>query len=256
MFFRAPIFLLSIFGLALLVSVTLPHPAAQAQTSHVSATAASAAVAPSLGKVTVSRPSKPLWSDLTASQQASLKPLETRWDNLGESSKRRWLALSKDYSRLSIEEQRTLHSRMTEWAALSGRERVQARLNFAQLKQLAPSDRKAKWEAYQALSKEDKRKLADMAPARPKSAAVPVRPVPAQKLVQVPPPPLKGEHGARIEIAPASSATRRTSLPVTLSTAYEGQVPSPVAATPTVSVTPAPGLMPVSPALAPADSQQ
>ena len=52
---------------------------------------------------------------------------------------------------MSGAEQAKLHSRMTEWAALSPQQRTQARLNFAETKQLSPDDKKAKWEAYQAL---------------------------------------------------------------------------------------------------------
>ena len=48
---------------------------------------------------------------------------------------------------------------MTEWAALSPQQRAQARLNFAEIKRLPADERKAKWEAYQALQPEEKRKL-------------------------------------------------------------------------------------------------
>lgn len=198
-------------GASLLLGVAMPAPAAQAQADKMPATATAAL--PGAGKVAAPSASTPLWTDLTVAQQTALQPLETHWNALGESNKRRWLALSRNYSRLTPDDQRTLHGRMTEWAALSGRERVQARLNFAEVKQLAPSERKAKWEAYQALSEADKRKLADKAPVRPKSAAVPVRPVPAKSLVQVPPPPLKGEHGPRIELAPRAESAHRASLP-------------------------------------------
>ena len=75
-------------------------------------------------------------------------------------------------------EQDKLHSRMTEWAALSPQQRTQARLNFAETKQLSPDDKKAKWEAYQALPPEEKRKLAAGA-AKPPPTAAAVKPVAA-----------------------------------------------------------------------------
>lgn len=143
----------------------------------------------------------PLWTELPASQQAVLKPLNGLWDSLSESQKRKWIEVSHNYANLPPAEQQTMHGRMTGWAALSSRQRVQARLNFAEVKQLAPSEHKAMWEAYQALSEDDKRTLADKAPMRPKSAAIPVRPVPVQKLVQVPAALPKGEHGAKIMLA-------------------------------------------------------
>lgn len=219
----------------LLIGVALPSVGAQAQIAK-SPAAVSAAGA---GKVNTPTPAKPRWVELTPLQQTALKPLEMQWEDLGESQKRRWIALSRNYARLSAEAQRTLHGRMTEWATLSGRERVQARLNFAEVKQLAPNERKAKWEAYQALSEEDRRKLAEKAPVRPKSAAVPVRPVPAQKLVQVPPPPLKGEHGPRIELAPPKAAP-------------EAPTQSPVATMPSIAAAPVPTAQMPAPAPAPA----
>ena len=57
-------------------------------------------------------------------------------------------------------EQLKLHARMNEWVALSQQERTQARLNFAQSKQVPQSHKSATWEAYQALSQEEKAKLA------------------------------------------------------------------------------------------------
>lgn len=224
-----------LFGFALI--------GAQGQTANP-ATAASSA--PVFTKTPLSTPSKPLWSELTNAQHASLKPLATRWDSLSEAHKRRWLALSKNYASLSAAEQHTLHGRMTEWAALTGRERVQARLNFAEVNQLAPDERTAKWETYQALSDEDKRKLADNASVRPKGAAVPVRPVAAQKLVQVPPPPRKGEHGPRIQLAPPAGVGITTSKPVVQDSAPASPAPNSGMTTPAAT---APG--PISPVTVP-----
>src|SRR6516225_6222944 len=59
--------------------------------------------------------SKPLWRELTARQQKALQPLAPYWDDLAESHKRKWLALSRDYAKMTPEEQEVLHSRMTEW---------------------------------------------------------------------------------------------------------------------------------------------
>lgn len=227
-------------GAALLLGFALSTSYVQAQPGKLQAPTSSQGI----GKTAA--PVRPVWSELTAAQQASLKPLEAHWNTLSESHKRRWLALSRDYFRLSIEQQDTLHGRMTEWADLSGRQRIQARLNFAEVKQLAPNERKAKWEAYQALSEEHKRNLADTAPVRPRSTAVPVRLVPAQKLVQVPPPPSKGEHGARIQLAPP--VAQRTSLPVVPEATLETSVSNPaVPAAPVMPTLPSPAMIPAVP---------
>jgi len=145
--------------------------------------------------------SKPLWRDLSARQQRALEPLALQWNSLTEPHKRKWLALSRNYAKLSAAEQEVLHSRMTEWATLSNQQRSQARLNFAEVKQVPVDERKAKWEAYQALSEEERRELAARAKPRP-GAAVSIRPVPAQKLVQLPTAASDAQHTPRIQLAP------------------------------------------------------
>jgi hypothetical protein len=130
--------------------------------------------------------SKPAWQDLTPVQQGSLKPLAANWNTLGESQKRKWIAMAKNYPSLAPTEQAKLHSRMTEWVSLSQRQREQARLNFAQSKQLSPSQKAAKWKAYQELSPEEKQKLATSASHKPAGVAAAAKPVPPQKLAVVP----------------------------------------------------------------------
>ncbi|MDO8250468.1 MAG: DUF3106 domain-containing protein [Rhodoferax sp.] len=131
-------------------------------------------------------PSKPAWQDLTPAQQVSLMPLAASWNTLGESHKRKWIAIAANYPALAPAEQEKLHSRMTEWVSLSQQQRAQARLNFAQSKQLSPSQKAATWQAYQALSPEEKQKLAISATPKPAGAAAAVKPVPPQKLATVP----------------------------------------------------------------------
>ncbi|ADU36748.1 DUF3106 domain-containing protein [Variovorax paradoxus] len=150
---------------------------------------------------------KPLWSELTAEQQLALKPLVSHWTTMNTGQKRKWLALSRNFATMSTDDQVTLHSRMIEWAALSNQQRAQARLNFAEVKRLPADERKAKWEQYQALSEEEKRKLAERAPAKPRGAAIPVRPVSSQKLVPVPAVTPPGQHTPRIVLAPPTPSS-------------------------------------------------
>ena len=145
---------------------------------------------------------KPLWSELTSGQQQALAPLGPHWNTLNIGQKRKWLALSRNYSEMSAEDRKTLHSRMIEWAALSNQQRTQARLNFAEVKRIPADERKAKWEQYQALSEEEKRKLAERAPPKPRGAAIPVRPVSSQKLVPVPAVTPGVQHTPRILLTP------------------------------------------------------
>jgi hypothetical protein len=75
---------------------------------------------------------------------------------------------------------------MREWAALSPQQRTAARLNYADAKQLLQEDKKAKWEAYQALSPEAKQKLAAQQSQPSQGAAPAIRPVSAAKLTASP----------------------------------------------------------------------
>ena len=83
-----------------------------------------------------------------------------------------------------------MHSRMNEWVAMSPQQRAAARLNFAKTKELSkeltPDEKKAKWQTYQALSPEEKAKLAAKATPKPTGAATAVKPVEPQKLAVTP----------------------------------------------------------------------
>jgi hypothetical protein len=117
------------------------------------------------------------WLTLAPKQKVSLSPLEKSWNALSDGQRRKWLAISESYPSLGQAEQEKLHSRMAEWAALSPKDREAARLNFAQSKTMPKSDRSANWEAYQALSPDEREKLAQGAKAKPVGAAVAVKPV-------------------------------------------------------------------------------
>lgn len=134
--------------------------------------------------------SKPSWAELTPLQQQSLKPLSASWNGISEGQKRKWLEVSKSYPNLSVADQAVMHSRMNEWVAMSPQQRAAARLNFAKTKelsnQLTADEKKAKWQTYQALSPEEKTKLASKATPKPAGAATAVKPVAPQKLAITP----------------------------------------------------------------------
>lgn len=133
--------------------------------------------------------SKPEWHQLTAAQQLALKPLMSNWVNISEGHKRKWLAISQNFATLPAAEQTRMHERMTEWAALSPAERSQARLNYAGARELPADERLAKWQAYQALTPEQRQQLAATGgPTKPAGAAPAVKPVAPQKLTIVPTP--------------------------------------------------------------------
>jgi hypothetical protein len=176
---------LAVFSLLLLPMLALAQsPATPAVPKH------SASKASSVKPAAPVSASKPAWSDLTALQKQALKPLEATWNSISEPQKRKWLEVSKNYPGLPPNDQTTMHSRMNEWVAMSPQDRAAARLNFAKTKelskQLSPDEKKAKWETYQALSPEEKAKLAAKGSPKPTGAATAVKPVAPQKLAVSP----------------------------------------------------------------------
>jgi hypothetical protein len=128
----------------------------------------------------------PQWQELSAAQKNILQPLAGTWNSLMPERKSKWLAMAQNYPGLAAAEQAKLQSRMVEWAALNPQERERARLNFAETKKLSPNERTADWEAYQALSPEQKQKLAEKAHPKPTGAAIAPKPVAPNTLTVVP----------------------------------------------------------------------
>lgn len=100
------------------------------------------------------------WQSLKGSQKKALAPLAPHWAQISHTQRNKWLAMSNNFDNLSNKEQAILHERMADWASLSPQQRAQARLNFNQTKTLGADAKKTQWEAYQALSPEDRKKLA------------------------------------------------------------------------------------------------
>lgn len=184
---------------------------------------------------------RPLWAELSPDQQHALRPLAPSWNGMTEAHRRKWLALSQNFRSLSPDEQAKLQTRMIEWAALSPQQRTQARLNFAEAKQLSPDERKAKWEAYQALSPEEKRKLAAGAPKKTPPTAAAVRPIPPQKLARVPHATASARE-PRIAAGPAQPQHPFVSIPAAVPTA---------APAPATAPAPAPAVVQQPPSTAP-----
>lgn len=129
---------------------------------------------------------QPLWKELSVAEQAALRPLAANWDAMGIGQKRKWQSVAKDFDKLPAHQQAKMHARMTEWITLTPKQRADARINFAENRQLTdgltPEQRKAQWQAYQQLSPEDKRRLAESAPKASIVGAAPaVKPQPVLK---------------------------------------------------------------------------
>ncbi len=111
----------------------------------------------------------PRWQELNPAQRQALKPLEREWQAIDAERKKKWLAIAQKYPSMQPQEQARVQERMADWARLSPAERGTTRQQFEAAKRVAPQDRPAQWEAYQALPPEQKRKLANQA-AAPSSA--------------------------------------------------------------------------------------
>jgi len=153
--------LLALASLGLLGSLVW-HPSAHATTN------AQSSVAPTTGA-----PSD--WSQLSASQRKALAPLASQWASLAPSSRVKWVEVARRFNQLAPAEQARLQERMASWAALPSDQRGEARLRYQQSRQLPAGQRQEKWQAYQALSNEEKQDLGRQAQRRSKPVMLPDR---------------------------------------------------------------------------------
>jgi hypothetical protein len=130
---------------------------------QVNSSLAQSSPSPSHGKAAAIPEKKPdvTWEGLKPSQQNILAPLESDWDYMLPDSRKKWIQVANIYPKMSTQDQERLQSRMASWSNLSQKERRLARENYlASLK--FPAEKKAEaWSAYQKLSDEQKKKLAD-----------------------------------------------------------------------------------------------
>ena len=151
------------------------------------------------------------WQALSKRQKQALAPLAEEWHELTTQQRQKWLALSKNFFQLTDEEQLTLHSRMREWAALSPRQRSQARFHFNTMQSLSAQDKRAQWEAYQALSEQEKNKLSSGPKPPAKSVARSFAP-PSTRLVSPPLLPVNATRAVQ-RVAPSKPIHPKTLLP-------------------------------------------
>lgn len=151
-------------SLALLASICLTQASPSLAQSSPSA---------SHGKATAIPEKKPdgTWEGLKPVQQQILAPLESDWDYMLPESRKKWIQVANIYPKMSTQDQERLQSRMTGWSNLSQKERRIARENYlASLK--FPAEKKAEaWSAYQKLSDEQKKKLAESESKKKPTAA-------------------------------------------------------------------------------------
>lgn len=121
----------------------------------------------------------PRWAALSAGQQQALAPLQSHWSGIDAERKQKWLQVAERYPRLSAPERERLRQRMADWAQLSPDERARARLQFQETRRLPAEERQARWDAYQALSDDERRALAERRSPGDRPAASPAAAGPA-----------------------------------------------------------------------------
>ncbi len=159
-------------------------------------------------------PANSSWQTLTVLQRKALAPLAPYWAQLNSAQKKKWLAISANFDKLSAKEQSVLHERMAEWASLSPQQRALARLSFNETKSLNTDAKKTQWEAYQALSTEDKKKLAAKQTTGIQGAATASKAPPTNKVMRLP-----GKSTPSSDKANLSTGTvidKKTLLPTTV----------------------------------------
>ncbi len=194
---------------------------AYAQSSDAPAVAASATAPASAALPVLPQAPKPLptaslvgvqrWASLSPAQQAVLAPLADEWDGLDAARKSKWLEIAARFHTLTPEQQARLRERMIAWTRMTPAERQQARVGFQSNPQLRDEKLQSeklqsKWEAYQALTPEERQALAQKGAekaaqkrADPKAAAQAQKPLSGAKTDFVPP----KQAAAPVAVAPS-----------------------------------------------------
>ena len=162
---------------------------------------------PSLGKTTAIPEKKPdgTWEGLKPAQQKILAPLESDWDYMQPDSRKKWTQVANIYPKMSEQDQQRLQSRMASWSKLSQKERRIARENYLSSLKF-PAEKKAEaWSAYQKLSDEQKKKLAEVeAKKKPNAINAPTLQQHAINQKSTPPPPAPKPRSLPIDSTPSA----------------------------------------------------
>lgn len=129
-------------------------------------------VIPALAATTLT--TQPGWSQLTDNQRAVLAPLAREWNGFSDEGKLKWLGIADRYKSMTPVEQTRLQERMKGWASLSPAEREKARSQYLRLRTAPPDQRRAleqRWQEYDALPGDEKKRLKETRPAPPQPAS-------------------------------------------------------------------------------------
>ncbi|AKJ28491.1 DUF3106 domain-containing protein [Caldimonas brevitalea] len=156
---------------------------------------------------TAPRAGGPSWSELSPAQQSALRPLQREWAGIDAPRKQKWMGIASRFPSLSPSEQARLQERMTEWVRLSPEQRRTARVNYRDAKDLSSAEeRRDRWAAYQALSEEERLKLARKAQGGPAGKTAGGKPVKAAAADKTKPPAATGP--ATVPLSPVMLQAR------------------------------------------------
>jgi len=113
------------------------------------------------------------WAALSAPQKQALQPLQKDWSSLSPDRQQKWLEVAARMPIMTDEERERVRERMAEWARMTPAQRGQARLQFQEARQWTSEDRQARWEAYLALSDDERTALAGQAKRSGEAASQP-----------------------------------------------------------------------------------
>lgn len=151
------------------------------------------------------------WEGLNVNQQKILAPLESDWDYMLPDSRKKWIYVANIYPKMSSQDQERLQSRMASWSNLSQKDRRIARENYLTSLKFPPEKKAEAWSAYQKLSDEQKKKLAEMeVKKKPGATTAPTLQQHAIKQNVAPPLPPAPKPRA---VAPASSESTEATAP-------------------------------------------
>jgi hypothetical protein len=105
------------------------------------------------------------WQKLKPAQREALKPLQQEWPTIDAARKQKWVQIADRMPNMPPDERARVQARMGEWSRLTPAQRSEARLQYQEAKQVPLPDRRSRWEAYQALSPQEKSELAARAAA-------------------------------------------------------------------------------------------
>jgi len=112
----------------------------------------------------------PAWESLSPAQKQALAPLARDWSSIDPSRKEKWLEVAARFPKMPADERLRMQDRMAAWARLTPADRGRARLQFQETRQLPAEEKQACWEAYQALSEDQRQTLVQRARPPAKSA--------------------------------------------------------------------------------------